>query len=161
MAKDAEILVYLAGHIHSEWRARVREMAESHGLAARFCGPQEDHGRSDNIGFEVLGLKAGDVGEKLAGRVRDELGGRVNNLRTRLWISRCDLMLAFFDGEHKSLRQWNTASDIALAQSLGKPVLLARSAEFVHSLKEMGPRADVVVDSLEQAVEVLAYVLES
>ena len=157
---DRTLLVYLAGHIHGDWRARVRGMAKERKLPVQFCGPREEHARSDSAGFDILGLSAADVGEKLAGRVRDEYGGRVNNLRTRLWLQKCDLVLAFFDGEHKGLRQWNTASDIAVAQGFGKPVLLARSADFTHSLKELGPRADCVVDSLEQAVEVLAYIFE-
>ena len=144
-----------------DWRERVRKMAEQGGLPVRFCGLREDHPRSDNFGFDVLGLTAGDVGEKLAKLVRDDLGGRANNLRTRLWIGKCDLVLAFFDGEQTNLRQWNTAADIGIAQALGKPVLVVRTPNLVHSLKELAPRADFVVDSLEQAVDVQAYVFEN
>ncbi len=157
---ERSLLVYLAGHIHGDWRQRVRQMAAERKLPLEFRGPREEHARSDSVGLDILGLSAGDIGEQLAGRVRDDYGGMVNNLRTRVWLQKCDLVLAFFDGEHKGLRQWNTASDIAVAQSLGKPVLVARSPDFVHSLKELGPRADAVVDSLEQAVEVLAYIFE-
>ncbi|HUW82985.1 MAG TPA: YtoQ family protein [Phycisphaerae bacterium] len=161
MPDKESLLVYLAGHIHGDWRERVRKMAEERGLPVRFRGPREDHARSDNVGFDVLGLTAGDVGEKLAKLVRDDLGGRANNLRTRLWIGKCVLVLAFFDGEQTSLRQWNTAADIGVARALGKPVLVVRTPNLVHSLKELTPRADFVVDSLEQAVDALAYVFEN
>jgi len=160
MPDKESLLVYLAGHIHGDWRERVRKMAEQRGLPVRFYGPREDHARSDSVGFDVLALTAGDVGEKLANLVRDNLGGRANNLRTRLWIGKCDLVLAFFDGEHTNLRQWNTAADIGVAQALGKPVLIVRTPSLVHSLKELAPRADFVVDTLEQAIDVLAYIFE-
>ncbi len=161
MPDKEALLVYLAGHIHGNWRERVRKMAEQRGLPIHFCGPREDHTRSDNVGFDILGLTAGDVGDKLVKQVRDDLGGRANNLRTRLWIGRCDLVLAFFDGEQANLRQWNTAADIGVAQALGKPVLVVRTPNLVHSLKELAPRADFVVDTLEQGVDVLAYVFEN
>lgn len=160
MSPPKRLLVYLAGHIHDDWRGRVRRLTEERDLPVDFCGPREDHSRSDNVGFDILGLTPDDVGPALAARLRDEYGGAVNNFRTRIWLRQCDLMLAFFDGDHANLRQWNTASDIGVAQALGKPVIVARSPSFTHSLKELGPRADVVVDSLEQAVDALAYIFE-
>ena len=42
----------------------------------------------------------------------------------------------------------------------GKPVLVVHGPGFRHPLKELDGRADVVVDSLEQAVEILAYICE-
>ena len=82
----------------------------------------------------------------------------VNNLRARVWIGRSDVLIAYFDEDHKNYRQWNTSSDIGEAVALGKPVIVVHGPGFRHSLKELDGRADVVVDSLEQAVEVLAYV---
>jgi len=161
MPDKESLLVYLAGHIHGDWRERVRKMAQQRALPIRFCGPCEDHARSDNVGFDILGVTAADVGDKLARQIRDDFGGRANNLRTRLWIGKCDLVLAFFDGEQTNLRQWNTAADIGVAQALGKPVLVVRTPSLVHSLKELAPRADFVVDTLEQGIDVLAYVFEN
>ena len=55
-------------------------------------------------------------------------------------------------------RQWNTASDIAEANRHNKPVIVVHGPGFRHALKELNGRADVVVNTLEQATEVLEYV---
>lgn len=153
-----QLTVYLAGHIHGGWRDDVRRMAESKGLDIVFKGPCEDHGLSDDIGVQIRGVTDADVDPEYFPRVKDDLGGRVNNLRTRVWIARCDALIAFFDEDHKNYRQWNTSSDIGEAARYNKPVIVVHGSSFRHSLKELDGRADVVVDSLEQAVEVLAYV---
>lgn len=150
--------VFLAGHIHGDWRDRVRQAAEAKGLNITFWGPCEDHGLSDNIGVKIRGIEEGEVGEGFFPRVQDDLGGRTNNLRTRVWISRCDILVAFYDEDHKNYRQWNTSNDISEAVANGKPVIVVHGPGFRHALKEVDGRADVVVDSLDQMVEVLAYV---
>ena len=157
---DTNLLVYLAGHIHGDWRERVRKMAEDKGLSITFKGPCEDHGRTDSDDVEIQRLTEDHVGSGFFPRVSDDLGGRVNNLRTRLWISKCDLLIAFFDEEHKNYRQWNTSSDISEAARYGKPVIVVHGPGFRHALKELDGRADVVVGTLEQAVEILAYACE-
>ena len=153
-----QLLAFLTGHIHGDWRDRVRSMAEEKGLSITFKGPCEDHSLSDDIGAQIRGISDEDVSAEYFPRVKDDLGGRVNNLRTRIWIAKSDILIAFFDEDHKNYRQWNTSSDIAEANRHGKPVIVVHGASFRHSLKELDGRADVVVDSLEQAVEVLAYV---
>ena len=154
---NPSILVYLSGHIHGDWREQVRQMSQNRGLDTVFKGPCENHGLSDDIGVRVKLVQETDLGDGYYPRVKDDLGGRVNNLRTRLWIARCDLLIAFFDEDHKNYRQWNTSSDIAEAKRYQKPVIVVHGPGFRHSLKELDGRADVVVDTLEQAVEVLAY----
>ena len=158
MAHSDSLLVYLSGHIHGGWRDRVRRMCEEKGLSITFKGPCEDHGLSDGIGVRTRGITEGDTGPDFFSRVQDDLGGRVNNLRTRVWISRCDLLIAFFDQDHKNYRQWNTSSDIGEAARCNKPVISVHGPGFRHALKELDGRTDVVVDTLEQAVEVLAYI---
>ncbi len=156
---NPSLLVYLAGHIHGDWRNRVQTMCEERGLNITFKGPCEDHSLSDDIGVKIRSLTESNVGSSdFFPRVKDDLGGQANNLRTRIWIARCDLLLAFFDEEHKNYRQWNTSSDIAEATRYEKPVLVVHGPGFLHSLKELDGRADLVVDSLEQAVETLAYI---
>ena len=49
---------------------------------------------------------------------------------------------------------------IAEAARYGKPVLVVHGGGFRHPLKEIDGRADVVVGTLEQAVEILAYACE-
>ncbi len=157
MSDRTSLLIYLAGHIHGDWRERVRKLCEDRGLDITFKGPCEDHGRSDGVGVEIMGIGQEDVGEEYYPKLQDDLGGRVNNLRTRLWISKCDMLVAFFDDEHKNFRQWSTSSDISEAARYGKPVLVIHGGGFRHALKELDGRADVVVETIEQAVEVLAY----
>ena len=154
----ADLQVFLTGHIHGDWRDRVRQMSESKGLDITYRGPCEDHGLSDDIGTNIRGISESDVGGDFFPRVKDDLGGRVNNLRTKIWIAKSDVLIAFFDEDHKNYRQWNTSSDIAEANRHGKPVIVVHGPSFRHSLKELDGRADVVVDSLEQVVDVLAYV---
>jgi YtoQ family protein len=158
MAASNDLTVYLAGHIHGDWRDQVRRMAESRGLSITFLGPCEDHGLSDSIGVKIRGITKTDVGEGYFSRVQDDLGGKVNDLRTRVGISRSDIVIAFFDEDQGGIRQWNTSGDIGEAAAHGKPVIVVHGPGFTHSLKEVDGRANVVVDSLEQAVEVLAYV---
>ena len=155
-----QLLVYLAGHIHGQWRNDVRKMCEQKGLDIIFKGPCENHGQSDDIGIHIRNVSRGDVGDTYFANVQDDLGGRVNNLRTRLWIAKCDILIAFFDEDHKNYRQWNTSSDIAEAKGYNKPVIVVHGPGFRHSLKELDGRADVVVSTLEQAVDVLAYTCE-
>lgn len=157
MAKT-QLLVYLAGHIHGEWRNNVRQMCESQNLDIVFKGPCENHSQSDDVGIEIRNISREDVGDHYFANVQDDLGGRINNLRTRLWIAKCDILIAFFDEEHKNYRQWNTSSDIAEAKAYQKPVIVVHGPSFRHALKELDGRADVVVHTLEQAVEVLAYI---
>ncbi|WP_369293189.1 YtoQ family protein [Clostridium boliviensis] len=42
----------------------------------------------------------------------------------------------------------------------GKPLILVRPESLHHPLKELAQRAQVVVETPEQALEALAYVLE-
>ena len=45
------LTVYLAGQIHDDWRDRLRQQAESRGIAVEFVGPQDEHDLSDGIGL--------------------------------------------------------------------------------------------------------------
>ena len=83
MTNPDTLLVYLAGHIHGGWRDHVRKLCAEKGLEITFKGPCEDHGLSDDIGVKVLGVSESNVGESgYFPRVKDDLGGRVNDLRT-------------------------------------------------------------------------------
>ncbi|MFC4077093.1 YtoQ family protein [Salinithrix halophila] len=145
-----ELVVYLAGQIHDDWRQQLRQKAEERGLPLIFKGPQEDHDRSDSIGERIKG-------EQPNKEYRDHTASEVNNLRTRIWMEKADVVLALFGDQY---RQWNTALDAGAAIQAGKPLILVRPAELIHPLKELAQRAQVVVESPEQALDALAYVLE-
>ena len=143
------LTIYLAGQIHDPWRDRFRQLARERDLPLEFVGPQEVHALSDNIGEKILG-------EQPNPRWKDEVASQVNNLRTRILLARCDAVVAFFGEKY---RQWNAAMDAGLALALDKPLVLVRDRSLHHALKELSQRAQVTVDTPEQALEALAYVL--
>ena len=146
-----EISIYLAGQIHTDWRAQFRALAQDSGLQLRFTGPMENHDRSDNIGEEVLGTQPGSV-------YKDEAASAFNNLRTRLMIAKSDMVIALFGDQYK---QWNTAMDAGIAIGLGKPLILIRDSKLIHPLKELSNHAQVTVETPAQAVQALRYIYDT
>jgi YtoQ family protein len=144
------VTIYLAGEIHSRWRDELRSAVERRGVAVRFCGPREEHERSDAIGEDILGAQP-------TARFRDLAGAGANTLRTRVLLRRSDLVVAYFGEKY---RQWNTAADAGAAVAAGVPLLLVRSAELVHALKELDAMSTFTVETLEQAAEAIAYIFE-
>jgi YtoQ family protein len=142
--------IYLAGEIHSDWRDRLRKALEERGVDAHFLGPQEVHDRSDDIGELILGDQPDQ-------RYRDLMGASVNTLRTRVHMRQADLVVACFTDKY---RQWNTASDAGAAVAAGIPLLLVRPPDFIHALKELDAQADLTVESLDQAAQAIAYIVE-
>lgn len=146
----AELTIYAAGEIHSDWRDRLREELDARGVDARIVGPQENHDRSDDIGEAILGEQPGQ-------RYRDLMGARVNSLRTRVLMRKADLAVAYFGTKY---RQWNTATDAGSALAQGLPLVLVRPEEHLHALKELDALASTTVETIEQAGEAIAYIFE-
>lgn len=144
------ITIYLAGEIHTPWREELRRIVAARGLPVRFVGPQEQHDRSDTVGEDIVGAQP-------SARYRDLAGAGVNTLRTRVLLRRTDLVVAYFGEKY---RQWNTAADAGAAVAAGIPLLLVRSPELVHALKELDAMATFTVETLDQAAEAIAYVFE-
>lgn len=145
-----ELTVYLAGEIHSTWREEIRQQAKELNLPVHFTGPMEDHDRSDNIGEEILGKQPNAV-------LKDEAASMINNLRTELLMKKADVVIALFGEKYK---QWNTAMDASAAITSGKPLILIRDTSLHHALKELSNKAQVVVETPEQALKALAYIFE-
>ncbi len=143
-----DIVIYAAGEIHSDWRMELRRHLQAAGVEAELVGPQEHHESSDDVGEEILG-------EQPNPRYRDLQGARVNTLRTRVLMQRADLVVAYFGPKY---RQWNTASDAGFALASGMPLILVRSEEHVHALKELDALATLTVDTIEQAAQAVAYI---
>ncbi|MDX1396223.1 MAG: YtoQ family protein [Gemmatimonadota bacterium] len=144
------ITIYLAGEIHSAWRADFRALLDERAVTARCVGPQEVHDRSDAVGEDILG-------EQPNQRYRDLTGASVNTLRTRVLMRRADLAVAYFGEKY---RQWNTAADAGAAVQAGLPLILVRDLDLLHALKELDAMATVTVETLEQAAEAVAYIFE-
>lgn len=145
-----EIIVYLAGEIHSDWREQLKNKSKAKGLPLVFVGPQENHDRSDDIGEQVKGKQPNAI-------FKDEAASEMNNLRTTVLMNKADVVVALFGDKY---RQWNTAMDAATAIEKGKPVILIRPVELHHPLKELANKSQVVVENIDQALEALSYIFE-
>ncbi|MCR6111691.1 YtoQ family protein [Bacillus sp. A301a_S52] len=146
-----ELIVYLAGQIHDDWRKTLKDKASEKKLPITFVGPMENHDRSDNIGEEILGQQPNAI-------LKDEAASQMNNLRTRVLMEKSDIVIALFGEKYK---QWNSAADAASAVALNKPLILIRPAELHHPLKELSEKAQVTVETIDQALHTLAYIFDN
>lgn len=144
------LTVYLAGQIHDNWREELKEKAAELDLPITFVGPMENHDRSDNIGEEILGTQPNNI-------LKDEAASKLNNLRTEVLIKKSDVVVALFGEKYK---QWNSAMDAATAVALNKPLILVRPESLHHPLKELSEKAQLTVETVDQALKGLAYIFE-
>ncbi|WP_106496866.1 YtoQ family protein [Lentibacillus sp. Marseille-P4043] len=145
-----ELTVYLAGQIHDDWREDLKKKAEAKKLPLTFVAPQTNHDRSDNIGEDVLGVQPGNV-------YKDDAASSINNLRTQVLIQKSDVVIALFGEKYK---QWNTAMDASAAITMNKPTIIVRPASLIHPLKELTNKANVTVETVDQALDLLNYIYE-
>jgi len=145
------LIVYLAGEIHTPWRNEIKEKAQMLQLPIEFVGPMENHDLSDFIGEQILGEQPNII-------LRDEAASKVNNLRTQVLMGKADLVIALFGEKYK---QWNTAMDASTALALGKPLILIRPENLHHPLKELSQKASITVESVEQSIKALSYIFET
>ena len=142
------LTVYLSGEIHTDWRQQIIQGAEQHGLKLTFTSAVTDHASSD---------AAGDVlGEESQGFWRDHKSAKVNAIRTKTLLEKCDLAIIRFGEQYK---QWNAAFDAGYCAALGKPYITLHGADIVHPLKEVDGAAMAWAQSPEQVVELLKYVV--
>ena len=143
-----ELIVYLAGEIHSDWRDRIAAGAAAASLPVSFVGPVTDHAASDEVGVAILGDEDRPFW-------KDHKGGLINAIRTRTAIQRADVVVVRFGDKY---RQWNAAFDAGFAVALGKPVITLHDESLTHALKEVDAAAQAVAETPEQVVEILKYV---
>ena len=147
---NMKLTVYLAGQIHDNWREELKEKVAAKGLDIDFVAPQTDHNAWDDSGEKILG-------EQPNHHYRDDAASDINNFRTQILMNKADLVIALFGDQY---RQWNTAMDATTAINHNKPLIIVRPTELIHSLKELSNKANVTVETLDQAVEVLDYVFK-
>ncbi|MEI4789090.1 YtoQ family protein [Bacillus sp. FJAT-53060] len=143
-----QLTVYLAGEIHSQWRDEIKEKSHSLKLPVTFVGPMENHHCSDNIGEDILGEQPNAI-------LKDDAASDLNNFRTEILLNKADVVIARFGEKYK---QWNTAMDAASAIAKGKPLILIRPKELHHPLKELSNKANITVETVNQAIKALSYV---
>lgn len=141
------LTVYLAGEIHSDWRAEVQ--AACAGLDITFTAPVTDHGNSDDCGAVILGAEDNKFWH-------DHKGAQMNAIRTRKAIGDADVVVVRFGDKYK---QWNAAFDAGQAYALGKSLIVLQPPEHDHALKEVDAAALAVCRTPEQVALTLRYVL--
>ena len=143
-----DLMVYLAGEIHSDWRDVIIQGVRAAGLPVEFSSPVTDHSASDEVGVRILGGED----EKFW---KDHKGAKINAIRTRNALEQADVVVVKFGEKY---RQWNAAFDAGYAAALGKPIIVLHPPDFTHALKEIDAAALAVAETPQQVVEILGYV---
>ena len=141
-------LVYLSGEIHSDWREEIKQGIAELDLDIQFTSAVTNHDASDAAG-DVLGTEDNPFW-------RDHKSAKVNAIRTRTLIEKCDLAIIRFGDRYK---QWNAAFDAGFCAAMGKPYITLHDENIVHALKEVDGGAMAWAQTPKQVVEVLAYVI--
>lgn len=138
--------VYLSGEIHTDWREKIISGSQKIGLDIEFTSAVTNHEASD---------AAGDcLGEEAEQFWRDHKSAKVNSIRTKTLIERCDIAVIRFGDKYK---QWNAAFDAGFCAALEKPYITLHDASIIHPLKEVDGSAMAWAQTPEQVVEVLRY----
>ena len=140
--------VYLSGEIHTDWRDQIKQGAEAQKLPIVFTSAVTDHEASDAAGDHL--------GPDSDGYWRDHKSSKVNSVRTRTLIGRCDIAVVRFGNQYK---QWNAAFDAGYCAALGKPYITLHDADIIHPLKEVDASALAWAESVEQVVKILNYTI--
>ncbi len=139
--------VYLAGEIHTDWRAEIERAASD--LEVTFSGPVTDHAASDDCGVAIMGAEAQKFWH-------DHKGAKLNAIRTRKALQDADIVVVRFGEKY---RQWNAAFDAGFAAALGKSLIIMHGADHQHALKEVDAAALAVVETPQQVADILRYTL--
>ena len=142
--------VYLSGEIHTDWRDQIIQGAQALSLPVEFTSAVTDHAASDSAG-DLLGEESNNFW-------RDHKSSKVNAIRTRTLIEKCDLAVVRFGKEYK---QWNAAFDAGQLAALGKPYITLHDDDIVHPLKEVDAAAMAWATTPNQVVEILQYVISA
>lgn len=139
--------VYLSGEIHTDWREQIIDGARKLGLDIVFTSAITDHESSD---------AAGDIlGEEQSAFWRDHKSSKVNAIRTKSMIKKCDMAVIRFGDKYK---QWNAAFDAGCCAALDKPYITLHDEGIIHPLKEVDGAAMAWAQDPTQVVEILRYV---
>ena len=142
--------VYLSGEIHTSWRQDIAAGTAAAGLDVVFTAPVTDHEASDLCGVAIMGEEENPFW-------RDHKGAKLNGIRTRKAIEDADLVVVRFGDKY---RQWNAAFDAGYASALGKSLVVMHGKDLTHPLKEVDASAHAVVESPQQVIDLLKYVLQ-
>ena len=139
--------IYLSGEIHTDWRDEI--IVGARALNVTFAAPVTDHASSDDCGVAIMGAEPVKFWH-------DNKGAKLNAMRTRHGIESADIVVVRFGEKYK---QWNAAFDAGMAAALGKSLIVMHGADHQHALKEVDAAALAVVETPQQVVQILEYVL--
>ena len=139
--------VYLSGEIHTDWRQKIMQGVEDKNLPVVFTSAVTNHEASDAAG-DTLGVESENFW-------RDHKSSKVNAIRTKTLIEKCDIAVVRFGDQYK---QWNAAFDAGYCAALGRPYITLHDENIIHPLKEVDGSAMAWAQTPEQVVEILKYV---
>lgn len=139
--------VYLSGEIHTDWRQQIADGANALELPIEFSSAVTNHEASDAAG-DVLGSESNAFW-------RDHKSSKVNGIRTRTLLDKCDVAVVRFGDKFK---QWNAAFDAGYCAAIGKPYITLHDENIVHALKEVDASAMAWAKTPAQVIEILGYV---
>jgi YtoQ family protein len=142
--------VYLSGEIHSDWRQQIIDGAKDLDLPVIFTSAVTDHEASDAAG-DLLGAEDNNFW-------RDHKSSKVNAIRTKTLIEKCDIAIVRFGDKFK---QWNAAFDAGYCSAIGKPYITLHDEDIIHALKEVDASALAWAKTPSQVVEILDYVVSA
>ncbi len=141
--------VYLSGEIHTDWRDQIEQGCKALDLPVTFTSANTDHDSSDAAGDH---LRKNDNPFW-----RDHQSSKVNAIRTKNLIEKCDIAVVRFGDKYK---QWNAAFDAGQLAAMGKPYITLHGEDIIHPLKEVDAAAMAWAQTPEQVVETLRYVIQ-
>jgi YtoQ family protein len=142
--------VYLSGEIHTNWRRKIIDSANAHNLPVSFTSAVTDHQASDSAG-DLLGADTNNFW-------RDHKSSKINRIRTKTLIEKCDIAVVRFGDKYK---QWNAAYDAGYCAAIGKPYITLHDEEIIHALKEVDASAMAWATTTAQVVEILKYLIDA
>ena len=142
--------IYLSGEIHTDWRQQLIDGVKTQDLPIEFTSAVTNHAASDAAG-DLLGAEANNFW-------RDHKSSKVNGIRTKTLIERCDIAVVRFGEKYK---QWNAAFDAGYCAALGKPYITLHAEDIIHPLKEVDAAAMAWAKNPAQVVEILKYVIST
>ena len=120
--------------------------AKSLELPMVFTSAVTDHAASDAAG-DMLGAENNSFW-------RDHKSSKVNGIRTKTMMQKCDIAVVRFGDQYK---QWNAAFDAGYCAAIGKPYITLHDENIIHPLKEVDAAAMAWAQTPEQVVEILRY----
>ena len=142
--------LYLSGEIHTNWRDEIKALCIQKQLPVITNSPNTIHEDSDDCGVNILGAEADKFWH-------DHKGASINSIRNSTLIKNTDILIVKFGDKY---RQWNAAFDTGIAKALNKPIITLHEDNLNHALKEINQSAAASCRSVNQVVQILAYIIK-